>query len=416
MKRGPRWLIIAAVFAVLIETVGLAGWWSWRRVSRLIEESPADGAVALVRDVGLRLPSAIRRSRRMPTRDLGKAQDGLVVAALRSLSRSQIRWAPADSVGFVNSARAELIEGSLDPAMKDLDDAIVRNPTSPDLHWLMALTERARGSNASALDHLATSAGLGSRDGPLRMELTPEETDWVRIEGLERRLDYYPRARSSGVIALAREHRRRDQTEIGRNYLEEEARDPRIVLELARWDLDDGFTAEAEDRLDDLADRSGLPAALLAETWAVMATVRDRQGDIEGAVEAADMALTYDPRSAAPYRVLAGLAERRGDVDEALEHLRRAWGMNPTDVPLLLSVARIAEKAGQVDDARLALERARTADPDNPNIAAALVEFYLRQARFMDATVTLSDALDRFPTNPRLLGLADRLRAEVRRR
>ena len=81
-----------------------------------------------------------------------------------------------------------------------------------------------------------------------------------------------------------------------------------------------------------------------------------------------------------------------------------------------MSVARIAEKAGQVDDARLALERARTADPSNPNIAAALVEFYLRQARFMDATVTLADALDRFPTNPRLLGLADRLRAEVRRR
>ncbi len=416
MKRGRRLLVIAAVFAVLIETVGFAGWWSWRRVSRLIEVSPAEGALALSRDLFLRLPSAVRRSRRMPTRDLGKARDDLVVAALGSLSRSQIRWVPADSAGFVNRARAELIEGSLDLAMEALDSAIVRNPTSPDLHWLMALTERARGSNASALDHLATSAGLGSRDGPLRMELTPEETDWVRIEGLERRLEYYPRARSAGVIALARELRKRDQAKIGRTYLEEEPWDPRIELELARWDLDDGFIAEAEIRLNGLADRSGLPAALLAETWAVMATVRDRQGDIEGAVEAADMALTYDPRSAAPYRVLAGLAERRGDVDEALDHLRRAWGMNPTDVPLLLSVARIAEKAGQVDDARLALERARNADPSNPNLAASLVEFYLRQGRFMDATVTLSDALDRFPTDPRLLGLADRLRAEVRRR
>jgi len=416
MKRGFRWVIVAAAIAVVIETVGLAGWWSWHRVTRVLEESPAEGAVALAREVFLRLPSAVRYSRRMPARDLGKAQDDLVAAALRSVSRSQIRWAPGDSAGYVNSARADLIDGSLDSAMEDLDAAIVRNPTSPDLHWLMALTERARGSNAGALDHLATSAGLGSRDGPLRMDLTPEETAWVRIEGLERRLEYYPRARSLGVIALAREHRRRDQNQIGRNYLEEEARDPRIVLELARWDLEDGLTSDAESRLSDLADRSGLPAALHAETWAVMATVRDREGDVEGAVEAADMALTYDPRSAAPYRVLAGLAERRGDVDEALDHLRRAWGMNPTDVPLLMSVARIAEKAGQVDDARLALERAKTADPNNPNIAAAQVEFYLRQARFMDATVTLSDALDRFPTDPRLLGLADRLRAEVRRR
>ncbi len=416
MNRGPRWLVVAAAVAVLIETVGLTGWWTWRRTARLIEASPAEGAVALAEDLLLRLPSAIARSRRMPTRDLGKARDGLVVAALGSLSRSQIRWAPADSAGFVNSARAELIDGSLDLAMRNLDDAVVRNPTSPELHWLMALTERARGSNASALDHLATSAGLGSRDGPLRMELTPDEADWVRIEGLERRLDYYPRARSSGVIALAREHRTRNQAEIGRSYLEEESRDPRIVLELARWDLDDGLIADAEERLGELAERNSLTAALLAETWAVMAAVRDRRGDIDGAVEAAEMALTYDPRSAAPYRVLAELAERRGDVEEALEHLRRAWGMNPTDIPLLLSVARIAEKAGQTDDARLALERARTADPSNPNLSAMLVEFHLRRAQFMDATVTLSDALDRFPTDPRLLALADRLRAEVRRR
>jgi len=416
VKAGPRLLVIAAVLAVLVESIGVAGWWSWRRVTRLIEESPAEGALALSRDPFLRLPSAIRRLRRMPTRDLGKAGDGLVVAALGSLSRRQIRWTPADSAGFVNRARAELIEGSLDSAMEDLDSAIVRNPTSPDLHWLMALTERARGSNASALDHLATSAGLGSRDAPLRMELTPEETDWVRIEGLERRLEYYPRARSAGVIALAREHRLRDEAKIGRTYLEDEPWDPRIELELARWDLEDGLAAEAENRLNRLAGRRGLPAALLAETWAVMATVRERRGDVEGAVEAADKALTYDPRSAAPYRVLAGLAERRGDVDEALDHLRRAWGMNPTDVPLLLSVARVAEKAGQVDDARLALERARTAAPGNPNPAASLVEFHLRQGQFMDATVTLAEALDRFPTDPRLLGLADRLRAEVRRR
>jgi Tfp pilus assembly protein PilF len=90
--------------------------------------------------------------------------------------------------------------------------------------------------------------------------------------------------------------------------------------------------------------------------------------------------------------------------------------MNPTDVPLLLAVARIAEKAGKHDDARIALERARTADPNNPSLAAALVEFFLRRGEFMDATVTLAEALDRFPTDPRLLGLADRLRAEVRRR
>lgn len=416
MRRGPRWLVFAAALAVIVESVGFAGWLSWRSLVRVLEESPAEAAVALAGSGWLQLPSALRRSRRVPTRELGKAVDDLVVPALRAMGRGQIRWTPADPIGFLNGARAEMIEGSLERAMNDLEAAIVRDPTSPDLHWLVALTQRARGENEAALDHLATSAGLGARDRPLRMELTPEETAWVRIEGLERRLDYYPRARSQGLIQLAREHRRRDQPEIGRSYLENESEDPRIVLELARWDLVDGSIADAENRLEDLADRTGLPSALQAETWAVMAAVRERRGDLEGAIAAADKALNYDPRSASPYRVLAGLAERRGDVDEALEHLRRAWGMNPTDVPLLLSVARVAEKAGERDDARLALQRARTADPNDPRVAAALVEFHLRQAEFMDATLTLSDALDRFPTDPRLLRLADRLRAEVRRR
>ena len=415
-RRLSRWMIVAAVFAVAVELAGVIGWWSWRRVIRELGENPAKGAVILAQNLTLRLPSAVRRSRRLPGRALGQAPDDLVVPALYALSRGQIRWAPADPGGYVNRARGQLIEGSIDDASVGLEAAIVRSPTSPELHWLAALTERARGNSSKALDHLATAAGLGAQDRPLRVDLTPEETAWVRLEGLERRLDFYPRARSRGVIALARELRQRDQVGLGRRYLQEESRDPRVELELARWDLDDGSADAAEERLADLAGRRGLPASILAETWAVTATVRDRQGNVEGAVKAAEMALSYDPRSAAPYRVLAGFAERRGDVDEALEHLRRAWGMNPTDVNLLMAVARIAEKAGQLDDARLALERAKTVDPSNPNLRAALVEFYLRRGELMDATLTLSDALDRFPTDPRLLRLADRLRAEVSRR
>lgn len=415
-RTGSRWLVLLAVIAVAIELVGFAGWMSWRSVVRQLEDDPALGAIQLAERSALRLPPVARRARRLPGSELSRAADDLVVPALLAVSRDQIRWSPADPHGFLNRARAELIEGSIDEAAVSLEAAIARDATAPDSHELAALAARARGLNDEALEHLATAQGLGSGVSPSRIELTPEEADWVRLEGLERRLDFYPRARSANVIALARELRDRDLVERGRETLEEESADPRVSLELARWDLLEGRIVDAQTRLTTLVKRHGLPNSILAEAWSLTAMVRDRQGDLDGAMEAADTALTYDPRSAGPYRVLSTLAERRGDMGEALDHLRRAWGMNPTDIGLLLNVARIAEKAGQLDDASLALERVVKVNPNDPGLRARLVEYQLRRGDFMEATLTLSDALDRFPTDERLLRLADRLRAEISRR
>jgi tetratricopeptide (TPR) repeat protein len=401
---------------MIIELVGVVGWASWRRVVRLLAEEPAVGAVALANDHILRLPPVARRTRRLPGMDLARATDDLVVPALLAVARDQIRWAPTDPYGFLNRTRAELIEGLFDDAGISIDAAIIRSPTAPDTHRLAALAARTRGMNPEALDHLATAQGLGLGGRSTGIDLTREESDWVRLEGLERRLDFYPRTRSSNVIALAREHRDRGMSGKGRQSLEGDASDPRVALELARWDLFEGLTDDAQGRLDTLVERPGLPAAILAEAWTTTAMVRDRQGDLKGAVAAADKAMSFDPKSAGPYRVLSTLAERRGEMSEALDLLRRAWGMNPTDVGLLLNVARVAEKAGQYDDASLALERVVTADPDDPGLRARLVEYLLRRGEYMEATLALSEALDRFPTDPRLLRLADRLRAEIARR
>ena len=415
-RKRPGLLIVVAVAAVVVEAIGVAGWVGWRQVVNRLKTDPAEGALDLVGNRALRLPPVARQARRLPSADLALASDDLVMSALDTVSRDQIRWAPADPSGFRNRAKAELIEGAYQAASASLDEAILRDPTSPDSHRLAALAARSQGMTGEALDHLATAHGLGLGSTSAGIELTPEEADWVRLEGLERRMDFYPRTRSSNVIALAREYRDRGLSEAGREWLERDAADPRVALELARWDLLEGRTSQAEARLEALVARRGLTRTILAEAWTITAMVRDRQGDVGGAVAAADAAMTYDPRSAGPYRVLSTLSERRGDMAEALEHLRRAWGMNPTDVGLLLNIARVAEKAGQPDDANLALTRAVTVDPSDPGLRARLVEYQLRRGEFMQATLTLSEALDRFPTDPRLLRLADRLRAEISRR
>jgi len=416
IRVSPRGLAILAAAAVVVETVASAGWWSWNHAIRLLRENAAIGSEVLSSDPLLRLPGVARRARRLPASLLVEAPQESVVSALHAVGGDQLRWTPADPHGFVNLARAELISGEMESASSALDQAVIRNPTSPELHLLAALAARAGGRNAEALDHLATAAGLGSSGWRRRIDLAPEETDWVVIEGLRRRLDFYPRARIRGALALARELRRRDQAEVGRKFLDEVSADPRIALELARWDVDSGFFDEAEDRLEALTNRRALPASILADAWAVTAMARDGKGDPDGAVAAAEAALQFDPRSATPYRVLARLAEKRGDANAALEHLRRAWGMNPTDVGLLLAVARTAEIAGRHDDARLALDRAVTVEPESPAVRASLVEYLLRRGDLMEATLALSDGLKRFPTDPRLLRLADRLRDEVSRR
>jgi tetratricopeptide (TPR) repeat protein len=413
---GRRIVVAATACAVLIDLVAVAGWWRWRRVVDELENEPARGVIALAESPWLRLPSAVHRFRRLPARALGAAPDELVVSALTAVAGSQLIWTPADANGFKNLARARLIQGLLEDAAVDLERAVTRDPTSPGLHRLVALAERARGRQEATLDHLATAEGLATGQGLGAVELTPEDADWVRLEGLERRIELYPRARVRGLIALARELRGRGDDERGRRMLEPEVQDPRVALELAEWDLGVGRPEEAEHRLDAVLARQGLPAALRAQAWATMATVRDAVGDLEGARAAARESMRLDPGSAAPYRVLAALAERRGDTEDALLNLRQAWGLNPTDVSLLLAVASTAERAGRYDDARLALERAVGVDPENPALRVRLVAYQLRRRDLMDATLTLSAALDRFPTDPGLSRLADRLRSEVNRR
>jgi tetratricopeptide (TPR) repeat protein len=415
----PRVLIISALLAVVIELVGVVGWWSWRNAVEAMLGNAVRGAEMLAGDAGLRLPPVARRARRLPGAALAAAPDELVARALLAVGRDQIRWAPADPFGFANRARAALIEGEIDDAAASLDAALVRDPTSPAIHRLAALTARARGRRAEVIEHLSIAAGLGSATRIDAVDLTPEELEAVTLRGLELRLDYYPRERTTGITALARELRSRGLAEKGHGLLEAESSDPRVAIELSRWDVQSGAAdaaGAAERRLAEVVARPGMPASILAEAWSVIALARDLRGDPTGAVEAADRALTHDPRSAAPYRVLASLAERRGDHAAALDLLRRAWAMSPTDVGLLLAVARTAEAAGRSDDARLALERAVTLAPADPAIRAQLVELELRRGAYMQATLTLAAALDRFPEDPRLLGLADRLRGEVERR
>jgi tetratricopeptide (TPR) repeat protein len=412
-ERRPILPVVVVAAALAVELVATAGWWAWRRVSSELEQAPEAGAALLVSGVLVALPPAVERSRRLQVSNLAGVEVATAASALDRVGGLQQRWAPTDPDGFRNRGRAFLLRGEVEAGLEGLEAAVVRDPTSPYLHRLLALVLRYEGRSDEFLDHMATAEAVapGFRSPPV--ELTPEDERWIRREALRRRVELYPSQRVKGLLALASQVRSEEGNEAALEVLSGVLGTPEVDLALAEWDLAAGRATEAGSRAEAVASRAALPSGLRVRAWSLVARCRDAAGDAEGASAAADEALRLGPGSPAPYLALASLAERRQDWETALEHLRRAWGIAPADVQVVLRFAAGADRAGSVDDARLAFKRAVQLAPDEPRVAALLVEHYLKWGDYMAATMELSRALDRFPTDARLLALADRLRREV---
>ena len=226
-----------------------------------------------------------------------------------------------------------------------LGEALRRDPTSPSLHRLNGLVLLSLGDHPAGLAEIATAEALVPGLRSPKVELIPEDFRWVRLQGLRLRRDFYPRRPTETAIALARELRLDGDRAAARNVLSEFASHPEVKMELARWAIDDGESANALELLAEITSRTAFPRPLRSRAWAMTAVALDHEGEVDDALEAAHSALRLDPRSSAPYVTLAGLAQRRGDSTAALEHLRRAWGMAPTDTRLLVRIAAVAEES-----------------------------------------------------------------------
>jgi tetratricopeptide (TPR) repeat protein len=333
--------------------------------------------------------------------------------AMSAIGRLQRKWLPAESVGFVNLAREELLRDRPQESVEALREALTRDPTSATLHRLYALFLLSVGERRTALEELAVAEAIAPRLRQPEVELTDSDQRAVRLDGLRLRADFYPRKVTETSLALARELRLEGDEAGALSLLDGLRARPEVELEIALWKIEEGKYTDALDLLEPVAGKGTNTRRLRSRAWSLTAIARDLNGDGDGAVAAASEALRLDPDSPAPYEALAGLAQGRGQLDAALDYLRRAWGMNPSDTGLLTRIASVAEQAGKIEDALLALERAVEIDPGSASLASRLVQLQLRSGRYAEAAVTLSRSLDRHPTDPGLLELADRLQREV---
>lgn len=417
MKRSRLWpVILVALMVVVVEGLGTLGYWAWDTTADLIRKDAQAGAEALVSSALLTLPPAVLRSRRLVVGDLAVAETESTVQGLDAVARRQVRCMVVSPVGYLNLARARLVEGRLFEGQSDLASALERDPTRPFAIRLLGLVNLFQGRYEEALDLLAQAEAVAPGYRSPVIELGVEDEASVRLEGLERRLTTYPRLRVETLVTIGQSLRSMGRLDEAYRRLEEAAGDPRADLVRAQWTLVDGDAAAAAGMAQGLVQQRRLPTKSKASAWSILSRALEIQGDSQGALAAAGRALRLAPESAAPHLALARIAQSRGDVEEAVNHLRRAWGMDPSNVGILIQFAQAAEQAGMTADARLALDRAADMNPGNVRIVLRLVELQLRTGAYMDATMTLSRALDRAPTDPDLLKMAERLRREVARR
>jgi tetratricopeptide (TPR) repeat protein len=407
------WLILASLFAVTVAIADTVSWSSWLTISRSLEVRPEAAARQLSSSPWLAIPSFTARTRRLPVRELQGASVQSILDSLTRIGLLERRWLPADAVGFVNRSRELFLRGDPRASVHALASALLRDPTSAYLRRLHALFLFSIGDRRSALHELAEAEAIAPGLRAPQVELTPEDARRVHLEGLRRRMEYYPRRVAESAVVLARELRVDGHEVEARELLSELRGRPDAEIEIARWAIDEGAFEDALDVLLPIATRHANPRPLRARAWSMAAVARDLDGDRDGAMSAAREALDLDPDSPAPYITLAGLAQGRGDLNAALEHLRRAWGMNPTDTRLLTRIAAVAEQSGKPEDALLALERAVEIEPGSAVLASRLVELQLRTGHYAEAAITLSQALDRHPTDAGLLRLAERLQREI---
>jgi tetratricopeptide (TPR) repeat protein len=410
---GAPWLVVVASIAVVAATADSISWLSWRSITASLEVNPGAAAETMATSPLMSLPTTAVRSRRLAVSELQGAAVESIVGALTRVGALQRRWMPVEGVGFVNLAREEFLRGHPRESVDALAAALDRDPTSAYLHRLQALFLFSLGDRQSALAELAVAEAIAPGLRRPEVELTADDARRVRLDGLRRRQEYYPRRKMESALALARELRIEGDPEGAHALLAELRGRAEVEIEIARWAIEAGEYPAALESLLPVAERRANPRAVRSRAWSMVAIARDLDGDREGSLSAAREALDLDPDSPAPYVTLAGLAQGRGDLDGALEHLRRAWGMKPTDTGLLTRIAAVAEQAGRSEDALLALERAVEINPDSALLASRLVELQLRRGRYAEAAATLSEALDRNPTDAALLRLADRLPREV---
>ncbi|MEO1083369.1 MAG: sulfatase-like hydrolase/transferase, partial [Acidobacteriota bacterium] len=143
--------------------------------------------------------------------------------------------------------------------------------------------------------------------------------------------------------------------------------DLHVGLERARHLLRERRPDDAERQLRRVLERDGSNLAALAE----LSTALELQGDLDGAVEAAERALGLDPGDPRMHVVLARLELRRERPVQALELLDAALALDPRHLDARLERVALLGRLGRRADSAAALRALAEDEGEHPRVLVA---------------------------------------------
>ncbi|MGA0604516.1 tetratricopeptide repeat protein [Phenylobacterium sp. VNQ135] len=123
----------------------------------------------------------------------------------------------------------------------------------------------------------------------------------------------------------------------------------------------------------------------------------DRRKDFAAAAQLAGKAAAVDPRNVEAWRIAGAFREKQGDLAGALEAYEQALSLSPQDAGLARAMARLASFLDIPALAEQFLLHARTLDPGSVEIANDLAVAWCAQMRFSDAVELLRESLTANP-------------------
>jgi len=258
------------------------------------------------------------------------------------------------------SGRTALAVKDYAKAVKDLEQALARDPQASAVHYPLAMAYRGLGNLREAEAHLAKQGNVEARP----------------VDPLMRQID--------GLLQTAEAFNVRGGAAL-------DARNWPVAVE--------NFRKGLEISPKDTSLRHRLGTALY------------QMGNAAGAAEQFEQVLRIDPRHARAHFSLGVLYAESRRYPEAVNEFRSALETEPGYVPARVQMASALARSGRVQDALGEYEKAVQADPTSVDASYGYAMTLVRLRRYADARDRLAAEMTAHPNEPKVANALARILA-----